>query len=119
VIDGAESSRTRELDQAASRIRSLAAEKEPLILGYDQDPWAREFDYHGHPVELALAAVEAVRANTAALRRRLPEGTWRREGRHTGSGCYTAEDRPRTYGEHLEIHSRQIESNVAVWRQRG
>ena len=105
--------------QAASRIRVLGAEKEPLILGYDQDTWAREFDYHGHPVELALATVEAVRANTTALLRRLPEGAWLREGRHTESGRYTAEDWLRIYGEHLEIHSRQIESNVTAWRQRG
>ncbi len=32
---------------AALRIRYLIAEKEPLIVGYDQDAWARVFDYHG------------------------------------------------------------------------
>ena len=31
---------------AALRIRYLIAEKEPLIVGYDQDAWARVFDYH-------------------------------------------------------------------------
>ena len=103
--------------QAASRIRVLAAEPEPLILGYDQETWARDFDYHQHPVELALATVEAVRANTVALLRRLPEKTWLREGRHTESGRYTAEDWLQIYGEHLEIHSRQIESAVAAWRR--
>ncbi|MGH7389813.1 MAG: DinB family protein [Candidatus Rokuibacteriota bacterium] len=104
--------------QAASRIRVLAVEKEPVILGYDQETWARDFDYHAHPVDLALAAVDAVRANTAALLRRLPEGVWQREGRHTESGRYTAEDWLRIYAEHLDGHARQVEGNVAAWRQR-
>ncbi len=104
--------------QAASRIRVLAAEKEPVILGYDQETWARDLDYHAHPVELALAAVDAVRANTVALLRRLPERVWRREGRHSESGRYTAEDWLRIYAEHLEGHARQIEANVAAWRRR-
>lgn len=103
---------------AASRIRILASEKEPLILGYDQDAWARDFDYHSHPVDLALVTVDAVRANTVALLRRLPDEAWRKEGRHTESGRYTAEDWLRTYGEHLEIHARQIDTNVAAWRSR-
>ena len=30
---------------AALRIRYLVAEKEPLIVGYDQDAWSRLFDY--------------------------------------------------------------------------
>lgn len=102
--------------QAASRIRVLASEKEPLILGYDQDAWARDFDYHRHPTNLALATVDAVRANTAHVLRRLPDETWRKAGRHTESGRYTTEDWLRTYAEHLEIHARQIEANVTAWR---
>lgn len=101
---------------AAARIRYLVVEKEPLILGYDQAVWAVRLDYHSHPLELALMAVEAVRANTAVLIRRLPEEAWRSEGRHTESGRYTAEDWLRVYAEHLEIHARQIENNVAAWR---
>src|SRR5262245_41522814 len=104
--------------QAASRIRVVASEKDPVILGYDQETWARDFDYHAHPIDLALAVVDAVRANTAALLRRLPERVWHREGRHSESGCYTAEDWLSIYAEHLEGHARQIEANVAAWRQR-
>lgn len=104
--------------QAASRIRVVVSEKEPLILGYDEAAWARDFDYHAHPIDVALATVDAVRANTVALLHRLDEAAWRREGRHTESGRYTAEDWLRIYAEHLEIHARQIETNVAAWRQR-
>jgi hypothetical protein len=101
---------------AAARIRYLAAETDPVILGYDEAEWARRFDYHDHPLEPALALVEAVRANTVALIRRMGEEAWQRVGRHSESGRYSAEDWLKIYAEHLEGHARQIEANVAAWR---
>jgi hypothetical protein len=100
---------------AALRIRYLVAEREPLIVGYDQEAWARVFDYHARPVDTALATVDAVRANTVPLLWALPDEAWRREGRHTESGRYTAEDWLAIYAEHLEGHARQIEGNLAAW----
>ena len=101
---------------AAARIRYLAAEADPVIVGYDEAEWARRFEYHDHPLEPALALVETVRANTVALIQRMPEEAWQRVGRHSESGRYSAEDWLRIYAEHLEIHARQIEANVAAWR---
>ena len=101
---------------SASRIRVLISEKDPVIQGYDQEQWARDFDYHAHPIEAALAAVDGVRANTAALIRRLPESAWAKIGCHTESGRYTAEDWLQIYADHLENHARQIEANVAAWQ---
>ena len=101
---------------AAARIRFLTAEPDPVIQGYNEAEWARRFDYHTHPLEPALALVEAVRANTVALLRRMPVDAWQRVGRHTESGRYAAEDWLSIYAEHLEIHARQIETNVAAWR---
>src|SRR5207247_10491229 len=49
---------------AHMRLRYLLAEPDPLIVGYDQDRWALTFDYHAHPLDTALATVEAVRGNT-------------------------------------------------------
>ncbi len=86
-----------------------------MILGYDENAWARVLDYHRHPVAMALATVEAVRANTVPLLRALPDEAWAKEGRHTESGRYTAEDWLGIYAEHLENHARQIEHNLAAW----
>ena len=105
--------------QAASRIRVVASEKDAVIQGYDEAQWARDFDYHAHPVDVALVTVDAVRANTAALLRRLPESAWSKVGRHTESGRYAAEDWLKIYAEHLENHARQIEANVAAWKASG
>jgi len=104
---------------AAARIRYVVCEAEPLVLGYDEAGWATTLDYHGHPLEPALATVRAVRAHTTALIRRLPEEAWAREGRHTESGRYTALDWLRIYADHLDNHARQIEANLAAWQSAG
>jgi hypothetical protein len=104
---------------AAARIRYLVAEPAPVVLGYDQDAWAVHLDYHGHPLDVALTTVEAVRAHTAALLGRLPEDAWAREGRHTESGRYTAQDWLRIYAAHLEEHASQIDAAVGAWEQLG
>jgi len=100
------------------RIRYLAADPNPTILGYDQDRWAKNLDYHSGSPELALATVEAVRANTAPLLRRLPESVWTAVGTHTESGRYTGDDWLKVYAEHLEKHSRQIDRNMEAWKAR-
>jgi hypothetical protein len=103
---------------AHARIRYLLAEKEPVIIGYNPMNWANAFDYASHPLDAALATVEAVRGNTAPLLRRLPDAAWTKEGRHTESGRYTAEDWLRIYSAHVEEHIAQIEATVAAWRAR-
>jgi hypothetical protein len=101
----------------AARIRYLVAQKEPVILGYDQDEWARVFNYHALPLEPALHTIEAVRASTTPLLRALPEAAWGKEGRHSESGRYSARDWLRIYSDHLEKHARQIERNLAAWQE--
>ena len=85
-------------------------------MGSRADAWASGLDYHAHPLKVDLTTVAAVRANTVPLLRRLPEAAWTRVGRHTESGSYGAEDWLRSYAEHLEKHSRQIERNLELWR---
>lgn len=57
-----------------------------------------------------------MRADAAALLRRLPDDAWAKVGHHTESGRYTAEDWLKIYADHLEVHARQIETNLAAWR---
>jgi DinB superfamily len=102
---------------AAQRIRYLLSEKDTIIVGYDQEAWARDFDYHAHPVELALQTIEAVRANTTALLRRLPAAVWSKAGRHSEHGRYSAEDWLLSYAAHVHNHSAQIERNLLAWQK--
>jgi hypothetical protein len=101
---------------AAARIRYVVAEKDPVVLGYDEAEWARVFDYHAHSIDLALSTVELVRANTVELIRRLPEDAWLRTGRHTDSGPYSAEKWLQIYADHVHNHADQVDRALAVWR---
>jgi hypothetical protein len=103
---------------AHGRIRYLVAEKDPVIVGYDQDEWARKFDYHSRQMGVALATVEAVRANTIPILEALTEADWQKMGRHTESGPYGAEDWLRSYAAHLEVHAAQIRRNIEAWKSR-
>jgi DinB family protein len=103
---------------ASLRIRTLVTEREPVIVGYDQERWAQVLDYHAHPIETALAVVDAVRASTAALLARLDDAAWSRAGRHTESGHYTAESWLQIYSAHVHDHADQIDGNVAQWTAR-
>lgn len=102
---------------AHMRIRYLLGESNPVIMGYDQDEWARRFDYHALPLEPALATIEAVRANTVPLLRSLPDSAWKKTGTHTEVGSYGVEKWMEIYAEHLEVHVRQIERNMAAWNK--
>ena len=101
-----------------ARIRQLLADVTPVIQGYDQDRWARELDYHTLPLEPALATTAAVRANTVPILRRLSDAQWRKSGTHSESGAYSMEDWIKVYAAHLEGHARQLERNLAAWKER-
>ena len=103
---------------AHMRLRYLVAEPDPLIVGYDQDRWATELDYHAHPLPLALATIRAVRANTVPLLQRLTESQWQRAGRHTEHPTFGVEPWLRAYGEHLDVHARQIARNMEAWAKK-
>lgn len=103
---------------AHMRIRYLLAEADPLILGYDQDQWARTLDYHAHPLPPALATIRAVRANTVPLLERLTDAAWARVGKHTEHPTYGAERWLEVYAEHLEVHARQLGRNLEAWGRR-
>jgi hypothetical protein len=100
---------------AAIRIRLLLAEPDPLIVGYDENAWAKRFGYQGADPELAMRLVEAVRAHTHAALVGMPEEAWGRMGRHTQSGAYGTDDWLRNYSEHLEVHAAQIRRNLEAW----
>jgi hypothetical protein len=102
----------------AIRLRFVLGERNPTLVAYDQDHWAKVFRYHRLPPAKALQVVKAVRAFTTELIRRLPAASWQRAGTHSESGRYTAETWLTVYAEHLEKHARQIGRNVKVWKEK-
>jgi hypothetical protein len=93
---------------SAIRMRRLLVEDNPVIQGYDQDLFATRLQYNDRDIAPALEAFRAARATTAQLLERMTEEDWGREGTHTDSGRYTAEDWLKIYAAHAHGHADQI-----------
>jgi len=90
------------------RLKRLLSEDHPLIQGYDQDEYAVRLKYNERDIAPALEAFHAARTNTAQLIEQMTEDDWQREGEHTESGRYTAEDWLSIYAVHAHNHAAQI-----------
>jgi DinB family protein len=90
--------------------------QEPHLIGHDPDVWMRQLDYGAHPLEPAVETIEALRANTTALLKRLPPAAWTREARQSDAGIYSVDDWLTTWADHLDRHAREIELALTAWQ---
>jgi len=90
------------------RLKRLLVEDHPLIQGYDQDAFAKRLNYNQREIGPALDSFRSARANTAQLLTSMSEDDWKREGTHSESGSYTAEDWLSIYADHAHNHAAQI-----------
>ena len=90
------------------RLRRLLVEDQPLIQGYDQDAYASRLNYNNREMAPALDAFRSARATAAQLFEFMSDEDWRREGRHSESGSYTAEQWLTIYAAHAHNHASQI-----------
>jgi len=89
------------------RVRTLLAEDEAFLQGYDEGQFARRLHYD-RPIEPSLAVFRAVRASTAELLDRLGDGDWSRVGTHSESGRYSMDEWLEIYAAHAFDHAEQI-----------
>jgi hypothetical protein len=94
--------------RSALRLRQLLAEEQPVIQGYDESTHATLLRYNERDIAPALDAIRGARASTVQLFHFMSEEDWAREGTHTDSGRYTAEDWLRIYAAHAHNHAAQI-----------
>jgi DinB superfamily len=90
------------------RLRRLLVEDHPMIEGYDQDAFAIRLHYNERDLAPALDAMRIARTTTSQLLERMTEEDWAREGTHSESGRYTAEDWLAIYSAHAHNHASQI-----------
>ena len=93
---------------AAMRIRQIAAEPGALMIGFDQDRWARELQYESQSLELSMELFALLRRSTAAMLRGLPEAAWARRANHEERGLITLEAFVAHMADHAELHAGQI-----------
>jgi len=90
------------------RLRRLLVEDHPLIQGYDQDAYANRLHYNNREMTPALEAFRSARATAAQLFEFMNDEDWQREGTHSESGAYTAQDWLTIYAAHAHNHAAQI-----------
>ena len=90
------------------RLRRLLAEDHPLIQGYDQDTYAARLNYNQREIGPSLDAFRSARSSTAQLFDFMGDEDWQREGTHSESGSYSAEDWLKIYAAHAHNHAAQI-----------
>ena len=97
--------------QSYARLRRLIAEPDgSLIQGYDEEVWADNatLGYTSLPIDTALAVVDAVRAASLTILRRLSPDDLGRYGEHSESGRYDVTTWIETYIEHPHVHAHQL-----------
>ena len=90
------------------RLRRLLSEDHPLIQAYDQDVYAKELRYNKREIGPSLDLFRSTRASTAQLFDFMSDEHWKREGTHSESGSYSAEDWLKIYAAHAHNHAAQI-----------
>jgi hypothetical protein len=96
------------------RTRQIAAEKEPVIEAYDQDAWAREFDYADADLGVTLHALSALRIANLRHWSRLTPVQLERAGMHKERGRETAAYYLKLAAGHDLVHRHQIARILAA-----
>lgn len=88
------------------RMRKIAAEKKPLLMGYDETLFAASPAHQAGDVDNAALLFEANRKWIAAFLRALPADAWQREGVHSERGIVTIPKLMQTMIEHVPHHEK-------------
>lgn len=102
---------------AALRARKLIVESGGLLMGYDQDKWAVELNYHDQNTDDALQVTKFARLTTYNLLKTLPDEVFTHSVRHPEyEEPYTFEQWINIYAAHIPGHIEQIQNNYALWK---
>ena len=103
---------------AALRARKLIVEPGGMLMGYDQDKWANELNYHEQNLEDALDATRVARKTTYELLKRQPEEVFDHSIIHPEyTDPYTFDQWVNIYSAHIPGHIEQIQNNIKIWRK--
>jgi hypothetical protein len=93
---------------ASDRMKRVAAEDHPTLIGYNETAFAKTLAYDHIPAQDACEVFRLNRRITAELLRRLPDAAFQRTGVHNERGELTLEHLVSGYIEHLDHHLKFI-----------
>ena len=104
---------------SALRARKLIVEPGGMLMGYNQDQWAIQLNYHEQSAEDALEILRLARKSTYELLKRQPEEVFTHAIVHPEmSEPYTFDKWLNIYARHVPGHIEQIKKNVELWKNK-
>src|SRR5689334_21938411 len=97
------------------RIRTILAQSEPALQGWDQQAVARERNDCARPAADLLAEFDALRADSVALVRGLKPADLQRGGTHDKVGYVRVNDLLQEWVHHDRNHFRQLLANIQAY----
>jgi hypothetical protein len=97
------------------RLRRLIAEPGSAVMGYDENVWARQLDYHAQSTDDALQLFRWLRHNSFLLLKSLPQAAWGNSIQHPENGPMTMDDWLEVYARHVSDHVAQMTRIHAEW----
>jgi len=91
------------------RMRLIMGSDGTPILGFDQDAWAKTFDYANRDPKHSLRVFRTLRENNLALLKSVPRKLWENHGMHSERGKETIAVIVRMFAGHDMNHLQQIE----------
>jgi DinB superfamily len=98
------------------RCRRLIAEPGSAVLGYDQDVWVDNLDYHSQSPEENLELFKWLRLLSYKLIKNIPEKAWSHTIEHSENGTMTFDDWLQVYAFHIPDHLKQMDEVYAAWQ---
>ncbi|HKJ38979.1 MAG TPA: DinB family protein, partial [Anaerolineales bacterium] len=103
---------------AALRARMLTVEPGGTLMGYDQDKWANELNYHEQDIEDALEVTRLARKTTYELLKKQPDEVFEHIVMHPEyKEPYTFDNWIDIYSAHIPGHIEQISNNYKLWKE--
>lgn len=103
---------------SALRARKLIVEPGGTLMGYNQDQWAIQLNYHEQSLEDALEILRLARKSTYELLKRQPDEVFTHSIVHPEMNePYTFEKWISIYSKHIPGHIEQIKNNVKLWKE--
>jgi uncharacterized damage-inducible protein DinB len=90
------------------RMKRVAAEENPLLIGYDETKFSQRLFYDQQSVESALTMIDLSRREFAKVLRKLPAEAFARTGIHNEVGKVTLGELVKKYVHHLDHHLKFI-----------
>lgn len=95
-------------EEALSRMRLMRDNIAPVIAAYDQERWAREYNYAQASLQDALAAFARFRTQHVNELVQLSPQEWEHSGQHEEQGTITISSHALHIVSHDAIHAAQI-----------